>query len=111
MSISLRPQRTLSLAAQAAVPGPPLVGADISGFGHLLRGLVEEFQIHDQDYQDVVLDRFFDLRRSQRGLMVYITGWRLFWEEAETQAGVQINNIAKTYMFFKWSGMAQRRID
>ena len=39
----------------------PPMAADISGLGHLLRRLVEEFQIHDQDYQNVVLDRFFDL--------------------------------------------------
>ena len=43
--------------------------------------------------------------------MSYITDWRLFLEEAETLAGIQINNIAKTYLFFKWSGISQRRID
>ena len=104
-------EAALSLAAQAADAGPPSVEADISGLGHLLRRLVEEFQMHDQDYQNVVLDRFFDLRRSQRGLMSYITDWRLFLEEAETLAGIQMNNIAKTYLFFKWSGISQRRID
>ena len=46
--VALVGEAALSLPAQAADPANGLA-ADISGLGHLLRRLVDEFQIHDQD--------------------------------------------------------------
>ena len=99
--------------ALPAVAADPLTGldADVSGLAHLLRRLVQEFQMHDQDYSTVVLDRFFDMRRGQKDLMTYCTDFGMFYEEASSVAGLELNDVGKTYLFFKWSGLSQRRID
>ena len=67
--------------ADAALSLPTNGAGDPAGIGHLLARLIEEFQSHDQDYQNVVLDQFFDCRRNNRSLIGYITDFNMFLQQ------------------------------
>ena len=84
-----RPEGTTDPTTGAPLP------ADISGLGHLLRELTKLFMIHDDDYNDLTLDSFFDHRRGSADLLTYLTDFVMKYEEAESRAGLTINNIRK----------------
>ena len=37
--------------------------------------------------------------------------WQLNLDEAITHSGLDLNNVAKTYLYFKSSGLAQKSLD
>ena len=73
----------------------------------LIQRLQTDFGIHDQDQSTICLDSFFDLRREpgRMSLSQYLADWRLLYDEAEELAGLSINNIGKTHLFLRQSGL------
>ena len=84
----------------------PLTEAGISTF---INNLHQQYEIHDQDQQTAALDRFFETRRGNGQLSVYITNFRLHLQRAEELAGLNINAVAQSYVFLRWSGIPMRR--
>ena len=85
--------------------------AQESGASILIAALRAEFEIHTQDQQTTALDAFFDLRRDQNSLSFYCTEYRMLLEEATEKAGLDINNVAKTHIFLKHSGLPERKLE
>ena len=56
-----------------------------------------------QDQQIASLDAFFNLTRGSLSLSDYLTMWRLCYDEAEQHAGLQMNNVAKSYLMLRAS--------
>ena len=48
------------------------VPAEWSGLGHLLRLLSKSFMIHDDDYNDIIRDSFFEHRRDNADCFMYL---------------------------------------
>ena len=87
------------------------VAAQPAGVTIFIQQLIQEYEKHDQDRQTEKLDTFFDLRRGHLSLEQYCTEFKHCLHEAETLAGLQINNVCKTYLFLKWSGIAPKRVE
>ena len=87
---------------QAAIP---------SGVQALLNALRQAFGDAEQLQATKALEQFFELRRGRTTLQEWSVDWQLKYEEAVTHAGLEINNVAKTYLYFKASGLPQKTID
>ena len=74
----------------------------------LIRRLELEFGVQPQDQSIAALDAFFGLQRGSLSLGDYLTMWRLTFDEAATQSGLQINNIGKSYLMMRASGLSER---
>ena len=57
------------------------------------------------------LETFFDFRRGNLPSPEWSVQWQLNLEEAVTHAGVEVNQVAKTYLFLKSSGLLQKTVD
>ena len=76
---------------QAAIP---------SGVQALLNALRQAFGDAEQLQATKALEQFFELRRGRTTLQEWSVDWQLNYEEAVTHAGLEINNVAKTYLYF-----------
>ena len=103
----------LALAKREAIvdgAGQLVQEADPAGIGHLIKKLTDSFEIHDQDRQGDILDKFWDTRRGSAGLQDYLLNFKQRYQEAETKAGLTVNMTGLTHLLFKWSGLPARRI-
>ena len=82
-----------------------------SGAQVLLRALHTEFGLEDQDMTLVALESFFGHARGSQSLGDYMTMWRLCLEEAQTHSGLVINDVAKSYLLLRSSGLSEKRKD
>ena len=90
--------------------GTVMVPESPAGIVHLIHRLKDAFEIHDQDKQGEILDEFWDTRRGSGSLQDFLLRFRQRYEEAESKAGLQLNDIGRTHLLFKWSGLPHRRI-
>ena len=74
-----------------------------------MQALNAEYGVHSQDQQIVALDAFFGHHRGSLSISDYLTMWRLTYEEAQDQSGLQINNVGKTYLLLKKSGFTEKQ--
>ena len=81
---------------------------DRSGGKQLLERLIEEYGIHDQEQTTMALDQFFNHTREGHDLSSYLTVWRLYLEEAIELGGLQLNNVAKSYILLRCSGLPKQ---
>eukprot|EP00913_Durusdinium_trenchii_P006988 g6572.t1 len=65
----------------------------------------------DQELTTSALEAFFEHRRGKLTLQEYASEWDLRYEEAQVRAGLEINDIAKTYLFFRNSGLLNKFIE
>ena len=84
---------------------------DKSGGGYLLDRLIEEYGVHDQEQTTMALDQFFNHTREGYDLASYLTTWRLYLEEAQELGGLQLNNVAKSYLLLRCSGLPKNKQD
>ena len=82
-----------------------------SGVQCLCNALRDAFGQSDQDMASSSLDRFFECRRHKMSFQEYAVEWDMRLEEAADRAGLQINEVAKFYLFFKSSGLPPKMID
>lgn len=82
-----------------------------SGVQALATQLREAFGQSDQELTTSSLESFFELRRGKLSLQEYASDWELRYEEASTRAGLEINNVAKTFLFFRNSGLPNKFIE
>ena len=76
-----------------------------SGISALATALRAAFGQSDQEMTTTALEAFFELRRGKMSLQDYAAEWELRLEEAQVRAGLELNNVAKTYLFFRNSGL------
>eukprot|EP00435_Cladocopium_sp_Y103_P048511 s541_g14.t1 len=82
-----------------------------SGVQALMNALKDAFGEGDQLRATQSLENFFDLRRGRLSLAEYSAEWTMRMEEAFTHAGLDINDVAKTFLYFRGSQLPQRHID
>eukprot|EP00959_Pyramimonas_sp_CCMP1952_P107121 2239589-Pyramimonas_sp.AAC.1 len=90
--------------------GSVVVPENPAGVVHLIQRLKEAFEVHDQDKQGGILDRFWDTRRGSSSLQDFLLRFKQRYDEAESKAGLQLNDTGRTHLLFKWSGLPARRV-
>ena len=91
----------------------PLTGAVIqaaipSHVQALLHALRSAFGEAEQLQAIKALEVFFEFRRGRLPIPEWIVQWELNLEEAVTHAGLEVNQVAKTYLYLKSSQLGQR---
>ena len=82
-----------------------------SGVQALCNALRDAFGQSDQDMVSRSLEAFFEFRRGKMSLQEYSVEWDLRYDEAETRSNLQLNDVAKFYLFFKQSGLPSKFIE
>ena len=82
-----------------------------SGPQALLHALRAAFGEAEQLQATKALETFFEFRRGRLPISEWSVQWELNLEEAVLHAGLEVNPVAKTYLFFKSSGLPQKTID
>ena len=83
----------------------------VSGVQALFNALVDAFGEGDQLRATQSLENFFDFRRGRLSLAEYSAEWTMRLEEAITHAGLDINAVARTFLYFRGSQLPQRHVD
>ena len=65
----------------------------------------------DQLQATRALETFFEFKRQRMTLPEWSVQWQLNLDEAMTHSGLELNNVAKTYLYFKSSGLNQKSLD
>ena len=82
-----------------------------SGVQKLLMELRAAFGEADQLQATKALETFFELRRGRSSLQEWAVDGLMKLDDAVQHAGLDLNNVAKTYLFFKSSGLPQKYVD
>jgi len=93
---------TTGVIIQQAIP---------SGVQFLTTALRAAFGQQDQDLATQSLDKFFGLVRGKMTLPEYSVEFETRLDEATDRAGLQLNDVAKFYLFFKHSGLPVKVVD
>ena len=65
----------------------------------------------DQEIVSRSIEDFFEFKRGKMSFQEYAIEWDIRLEEATTKAGLEMNDVAKFYLFFRGSGLPQRFIE
>ena len=82
-----------------------------SGVQALCNSLKEAFGLSDQEVVNRSIEDFFEFRRgsgNKLSFQEYSVEWDFRWEEAQTKAGLELNDVAKFYLFFRGSALPQK---
>ena len=82
-----------------------------SGIQALCDKLRETFGHTDQEMASKSLEALFELRRGKLSLQEYAVEFDLRMEEAHERAGLEMNEVALFYFFFKNSGLPHRFVE
>eukprot|EP00435_Cladocopium_sp_Y103_P017768 s3364_g4.t1 len=82
-----------------------------SGVQALMTALRSAFGEAEQLQATKSLETFFEFKRGRLSLAEWSVQWQLNYEEAAAHAGLEINNVAKTYLYFKSSNLSQKSMD
>ena len=82
-----------------------------SGVQALCNALKEAFGDADQVQATRALEQFFDMRKGRLSLQEFAVEWNLKLEDAITHSGLNINSVAKTFLFFRASQLPQKHVD
>ncbi|CAE7657733.1 mzt1 [Symbiodinium sp. KB8] len=82
-----------------------------SGVQALCNSLKEAFGLSDQEVVNRSIEDFFEFRRgsgNKLSFQEYSVEWDFRLEEAQTKAGLELNDVAKFYLFFRGSALPQK---
>ena len=82
-----------------------------SGVQALLNELRSAFGEAEQLQATKSLETFFEFRRGRLSLQEWSVQWQINLEEAITHAGLEINQVARTYLYLKSSGLSTKAVD
>ena len=91
--------------------GALLAAEEPAGAAFLLSALQAEYGVQDQNMSISALDAFFSHSRGALNMSDYLTMWKMTLEEADMLAGLQMNNVAKSYLLLRTSGLPERAKD
>ena len=94
-----------------ANPAHVLQHAIPSGVQALCNSLKEAFGMSDQEIVSRSIEDFFEFRRGKLSFQEYAIEWDIRLEEATNKAGLELNDVAKFYLFFRGSGLPQRFVE
>lgn len=77
----------------------------------LLAALRAGFGGADQLRATRALEVFFEFKRSRMALPKWSVQWQLNLDEAIAHSGLDLNNVARTYLYLKSSQLGQKMID
>ena len=83
----------------------------VSGVQALFNALRDAFGEGDQVRATQSLESFFYFRRGRLSLAEYSAEWTMRMEEAMAHAGLDMNNVARTFLYVRGSQLPQRHID
>ena len=94
----------------------PLTGQVIqhaipSGVQALLNALRSAFGEAEQLQATKAMETFFEFKRGRLPLPEWSVQWQLNYEEAVDHSGLEVNQVAKTYLYFKSSQLLQKAVD
>ena len=93
------------------VTGALLQAAIPSGVQALLHALKSAFGEAEQLQATRALELFFEFKRGKLPIPEWSVQWELNYEEAALHAGLEVNPVAKTYLYLKSSQLPQKSID
>ena len=76
----------------------------------LIDALTTEYGVHDQDQAVACLDSYFKLHRGNGTLDSYITMSELSFEEARTQAGLELNAVGRSYFLLRGANISDKQV-
>ena len=82
-----------------------------AGASVLMKALQAEYGVQDQDMSISSLDAFFSHTRGSLAMNDFLTMWKLTYEEANTLADLQMNNVAKSYLLLRSCGLPEKTKD
>ena len=82
-----------------------------SGIASLLRKLEERYGLDAQDRIAVCLDGFFDFKRGRLPLQEYLNEFEVRYEDAEARAGMVMNDVARSHLLLRGSGLSESKLD
>ena len=82
-----------------------------SGVQFLTSALRTAFGQQDQDLATQSLERFFNLARGKLSLQEFSVEFDARFDEASDRAGLQMNEVARFFLFFKGSGLSSKQVD
>ena len=82
--------------------------AEPAGASLLMNLLVQEFEVQDQDMSIVALSAFFELQRGHLPMSDFLTMFRLCFDEAQERGGLQLNNVGKSFLLLRMSGLSEK---
>ena len=83
-----------------------------SGVQALCNALKQAFGETDETATTKSLETFFEFRRpASQDLQEFSAEWELRFEDAKTKAGLDMNDVAKSYMWLKQANIPQRHQD
>ena len=82
-----------------------------SGAAELIHRIEQRYGLDQQDRVVSSLDGFFDFRRGPISRQEDLNEFEVRWNDAETQAGLQINNVGKNHLPLKYSGISETKPD
>ena len=86
----------------------------LCGVQALCNSLKEAFGLSDQEVVNRSIEEFFEFRRgagNRLSFQEYSVEWDFRLEEAQTKAGLELNDVAKFYLFFRGSSLPQKFIE
>ncbi|CAK0865187.1 unnamed protein product [Prorocentrum cordatum] len=85
--------------------------AEPAGATVLLNALQKEFGMQEQEMNIQSLDAFFMHHRGSLSLSDYLTMWRMTYDEANQNSGLEINDVGRSYLLLRTSGLSDRLKD
>ena len=82
-----------------------------SGVQALLNELRSAFGEAEQLQATKALETFFEFRRGRLSLQEWSVQWQINLEETIAHAGLEINQVARTYLYLKSSGLSTKAVD
>lgn len=82
-----------------------------SGVSALCRALRDAFGEADQLQVTKSLEEFFDCRRGRLSLQEFSVEWSMKLDQAILHAGLQLNAVARTFLFFRAAQLPQKHVD
>ena len=82
-----------------------------SGVQALCNKLRETFGFSEQEMASRALDHLFDFRRGKMSLQEYSVEFDQRMQEASEKAGLEMNDVAHFYLFFKNSGLPSKFVE
>jgi hypothetical protein len=82
--------------------------AEAAGATLLMNALWREYGVHEQDMSISSLEAFFTHTRGNLPMNDYLIMWKLTFDEAHQMAGLEINDIGKSFLLLHNTGLSQR---
>ena len=82
-----------------------------SGIQALCNSLKDAFGVSDQEMVSQSIEAFFEFRRGKMSFQEYAIEFDIRLEEAVTRAGLDLNDVAKFYLFFRGSGLPYKFVE